>query len=57
MKCMFQDCQFEATKIVPCKIGMTEEHIDVHVCKVHYDLLFNKSVNVSMELKENENGR
>lgn len=53
---MFQDCPFEATKIVPCEIGMTEEHIDVHVCKVHYDLLFNGSVNVSMELKEMKNG-
>lgn len=57
MKCMFQDCQFEAAKIVPCKMGMTGEHMDIHVCKVHYDLLFNGSVNVSMELKENENVR
>lgn len=51
-KCMFQDCLFEATKIVPCEIGMSGKHMDVHVCEVHYDLLFNKSVNVSMELKE-----
>lgn len=51
---MFQDCQFDATKIVPCENVMTGEHVDVHICKVHYDLLFNKPVSVSMEIKEEE---
>lgn len=55
MKCMFQDCSLEATEIVPCEIGKTGENMDVHVCKVHYDLLNNKSVSVSMEIKEEEN--
>ena len=55
MKCMFQDCPLDSTKIVPCKIGITEDSIDVYVCKNHYDLLFNKCVNVSMELKEEKN--
>lgn len=49
MKCMFQDCLSDATKIIPCKMGMTGEDIDIHVCKVHNDLLFNQ-VKVSMEL-------
>lgn len=54
MKCMFQDCQFEATEIAPCELGITRETIDVYVCKNHYDLLFNGPVNVSMELKEDK---
>ncbi len=54
MKCMFQNCPLEATKIVLCEMGMTREHIDAHVCKVHYDLLLNGTVNVSMEIKEDK---
>lgn len=50
MKCMFQDCPFDSTRMVNCKIGTTGEDVDVHICKFHYDVLFNKSVSVSMEV-------
>lgn len=52
MKCMFQDCPFDSTKIVPCEIGTTGEHVDVHVCNFHYDVLFDEPISVSMEVKE-----
>lgn len=54
MKCVFQDCQLEATETVSCKIGMTKQNVIVHVCKFHHDLLFDNSVSVSMELKEDK---
>lgn len=50
MKCMFQDCPFDATKTVPCEIGITGEHMDVHVCEFHYGILMKKEPMVSMEI-------
>lgn len=38
-KCMYQNCDCEATKTLPCIIGPKEIKEDVRVCNFHYNLL------------------
>ena len=51
-KCMFQECNNEATMIIPCFIGPKEIKEDIHVCYFHFHYLRQPEPFISMEIKE-----
>ena len=51
MKCMFQNCECEATINVPYVIGPKEIKEDIHICSFHFNTL-RQTEPVSMSLKE-----
>ena len=44
IKCMFQECNCEATKTIPCTMGSENTKIDICVCDFHHKLMTEKSV-------------
>ena len=54
-KCMYQECNNEATMVIPCVIGPKEIKEDIHVCNYHWFLLTKpQPFTVSVEFKEEE---
>ena len=53
-KCMFQDCNCEATMTIPCVIGPKEIKENIHVCDFHFNLMRQPEPFVSMELNIKE---
>ena len=51
-KCMFQECNNEATMIIPCFIGPKEIKEDIHVCYFHFHYLRQPEPFISMKIKE-----
>lgn len=51
IKCMFQECNCEATKTIPCVMGPENTKIDVHVCDFHRKLMTEKSACKSFSLE------
>lgn len=51
-KCIFQECNNEATMIIPCFIGPKEIKEDIHVCYFHFHYLRQPEPFISMKIKE-----
>ena len=52
-KCMYQECNNEATTTIPCFIGPQKTSEYIHVCNYHWFLLTRpKPFTVSVELKK-----
>ena len=51
-KCMFQECNNEATMIIPCYIGPKEIKEDIYVCYFHFHYLMQPEPFISMKIKE-----
>ena len=54
-KCMYQECNNEATKIIPCFIGPQKIRECIHVCDYHWFVLMKPQLfSMSFEInKEN----
>ena len=56
IKCMFQDCNCEATKTIPCIICPKEIKEDIHVCEFHFNLMRSpEPFVISMDIKGEKN--
>ena len=42
-KCMFQECNCEATNTIPCTMGSENTKIGIHVCDFHHKLMTENS--------------
>lgn len=52
-KCMYQECNNEATKIIPCFIGPQKIRECIHVCDYHWSVLTkSQPVSVSFEINK-----
>ena len=51
-KCIFQECNNEATMIIPCFIGPKEIKEDIYVCYFHFHYLRQPEPFISMKIKE-----
>ena len=51
-KCMYQECNNEATKTISCFIGSQKTRECIHVCDYHWFVLTkSQPVSVSFEIK------
>ena len=50
-KCMYQECNNEATMVIPCVIGPKEIKEDIHVCNFHFNYLRQPEPFVSYEMR------
>ena len=50
-KCMHQECNNEATMVIPCVIGPKEIKEDIHVCNFHFHYLRQPEPFVSYEMR------
>ena len=50
-KCMYQECNNEATMVIPCIIGPKEIKEDIHVCNFHFNYLRQPEPFVSYEMR------
>ena len=48
---MFQECNCEATKTIPCTMGSESTKIDVRLCDFHHKLMTEKSACKSFSLE------
>ena len=54
-KCMYQECNNEATTTIPCFIGPKKTRECIHVCNYHWFLLTKpQPFTVSVKLKKEE---
>ena len=54
-KCMYQECNNEATKIIPCFIGPQNTKECIHVCNYHWFVLTkSQPVSVSFEMHKDK---
>ena len=50
-KCMYQECNNEATMVIPCVIGPKEIKEDIYVCNFHFHYLRQPEPFVSYEMR------
>ena len=50
-KCMYQECNNEATMVIPCVIEPKEIKEDIHVCNFHFNYLRQPEPFVSYEMR------
>ena len=50
-KCMYQECNNEATIVIPCFIGPKKTRECIHVCNYHFHYLRQPEPFVSYEMR------